>query len=158
MATVPEGRELFQSLTVEENLKMGAYRRGDRSAIRRDLDWVYALFPALADRRRIPAASLSGGQGQMLAVGRALMSSPQLLLLDEPSHGLAPNLVEEIFRLVERLHRERDLAILLVEQNANMALMVASYAYVLETGSLALEGPTDELVRNPRVRQLYLGG
>lgn len=158
IATVPEGRELFRSLTVEENLRMGAYRRRDRPAVQRDLRWIYGLFPALGAKRDVFAASLSGGQGQMLAVGRALMANPRLLLLDEPSHGLAPNLVEEIFGLIARLQRERNLSVLLVEQNANQALALAAYGYVLEAGTLALEAPTAELVRDPRVKKLYLGG
>jgi branched-chain amino acid transport system ATP-binding protein len=158
IATVPEGRELFRSLTVAENLRMGAYLRRDKAGIRRDLDWIYDLFPALAVKRGASAASLSGGQGQMLAIGRALMANPRLLLLDEPSHGLAPNLVDEIFRLIPRLAGERNLSILLVEQNANQALLVSHYAYVLETGTLALHGPTAQLVHDPRVRALYLGG
>ena len=158
VSTVPEGRELFGSLTVHENLRMGAYRRRDGPRIQRDLDWVYELFPALAKRRNTHAGTLSGGQGQMLAIGRALMANPKLLLLDEPSHGLAPNLVEEIFALIPRLCEERKRSILLVEQNANKALTVASYGYVLETGNLALEGPTADLVHDPRVRALYLGG
>lgn len=158
IATVPEGRDLFRSLSVAENLRMGAYRRRDRVGIQQDLDWIYGVFPALAAKRATSAGSLSGGQGQMLAIGRALMSAPRLLLLDEPSHGLAPNLVDEIFRLIPRLQAERRLSILLVEQNANKALTAASYAYVLEAGSLALQGPTSELVHNARVRALYLGG
>ena len=158
IATVPEGRELFRSLTVEENLRMGAYRRRGRAAITADLGWIYDLFPVLAARRRQPAGTLSGGQGQMLAIGRALMAAPRLLLLDEPSHGLAPLIVDEIFALIPRLRDERSLSILLVEQNATKALTVASYGYVLETGSLALEGPTATLLHDPRVRALYLGG
>jgi branched-chain amino acid transport system ATP-binding protein len=158
MATVPEGRELFPSLTVEENLLMGAYRRRDRKAVRQDLAWVLELFPALAGRRKATAATLSGGQGQMLAIGRALMAQPTLLLLDEPSLGLAPNLVNEVFHLLPRLQVERSLSILLVEQNANMAFAVASYGYVLEAGEMALEGPADALKHDPRVRALYLGG
>jgi branched-chain amino acid transport system ATP-binding protein len=158
IATVAEGRELFPSLTVAENLRMGAYRRRDRQSIRRELDWIYGMFPPLSAKRGDRSASLSGGEGQMLAIGRALMSGPRLLLLDEPSHGLAPLVVKQIFDLVTRLTKERNLAILLVEQNAHLALAVASYGYVLEAGVLSLEGPTTELVRDPRVRQLYLGG
>lgn len=158
IATVPEGRELFPSLSVQENLQMGAYRRRDRAAVRYDLDWVLDLFPPLAERRRVAAATLSGGQGQMLAIGRALIANPTLLLLDEPSQGLAPNLVDEIFRLLPRLRTERSLSILLVEQNATKAFGVASYGYVLEAGELQLEGPTDKLKHDPRVQALYLGG
>jgi branched-chain amino acid transport system ATP-binding protein len=158
IATVPEGRDLFHSLTVAENLRMGAYLRRDRTAIKRDLDWIYDLFPPLAAKKNANAATLSGGQGQMLAIGRGLMADPRLLLLDEPSHGLAPNLVDEVFDLIPRLRRERNLSILLVEQAANRALAVADYGYVLETGTLALQGPTVELKHDPRVRALYLGG
>lgn len=158
IATVPEGRRLFPSLSVAENLKIGAFHRSDRKGIRRDLEWVYTLFPPLAEKQRQSAAALSGGQGQMLAIGRALMADPRLLLLDEPSNGLAPNLVNEIFSLVPVLQRDRQLAILLVEQNANQALRVASYGYVLEAGALALEGTTRELAKDSRVRRLYLGG
>jgi len=158
IATVPEGRELFRPLSVTENLMMGAYTRKDRADARRDLDWIFALFPALAAKRRSHAGALSGGQGQMLAIGRALMAAPRLLLMDEPSHGLAPLLVEEIFQLIPRLQQERNLSVLLVEQNAGKALTVASYGYVLETGTLALEGPTNELRHDQRVRALYVGG
>jgi branched-chain amino acid transport system ATP-binding protein len=158
IATVPEGRDLFRSLTVEENLRMGAYRRRHRAGIAADLAWIYDLFPVLGTRRRQHAGTLSGGQGQMLAIGRALMAAPRLLLLDEPSHGLAPLVVEEIFQLIVRLHSERTLSILLVEQNASKALTAASYGYVLEAGSLALEGPTERLQHDARVRALYLGG
>ena len=157
IGTVPEGRELFASLTVEENLLVGAYLR-PRNEARRDLEWVYSLFPALQAKRRARAGALSGGQGQMLAIGRALMGSPRLLLMDEPSHGLAPLLVEEIFDLIHRLRTERSLSLLLVEQNANKALGAASYGYVLETGVLALEGSSADLAKNERIRALYLGG
>jgi len=158
IATVPEGRELFRPLSVTENLMMGAYTRKDRAAVRRDLDWIFTVFPALAAKRQAHAGTLSGGQGQMLAIGRALMAAPRLLLMDEPSHGLAPLLVEEIFQLIPRLQRERNLSVLLVEQNAGKALTVAPYGYVLEAGTLALEGPTNELLHDQRVRALYLGG
>jgi branched-chain amino acid transport system ATP-binding protein len=137
---------------------MGAYLRRDGSGIREDLNWIYELFPALAGKRNTQAAALSGGQGQMLAIGRALMANPRLLLLDEPSHGLAPNLVEDIFRLIPRLIERRTCSILIVEQNANKALTVASYGYVLETGAVALEGPTADLMHDARIRALYLGG
>lgn len=158
IATVPEGRDLFRSLSVEENLRAGAFTRRDRAQITRDIAWVYGLFPALAKKRTALAGTLSGGQGQMLAISRALMANPRLLLLDEPSNGLAPNLVEDVFRTIRRLHEERGLSILLVEQNANKALTVASYGYVLENGVLSLEGPTADLVHDPRIRALYLGG
>jgi branched-chain amino acid transport system ATP-binding protein len=158
IATVPEGRDVFRSLTVEENLRVGAFTRRDRTGIKDDLAWVYELFPALARLRTVAAGTLSGGQAQMLAISRALMAQPRLLLLDEPSHGLAPNLVEEVFRTIRRLHEERKLSILLVEQNANKALTVASYGYVLENGVLSLEGPTAELAHDSRIRALYLGG
>ncbi|GAC1443378.1 MAG: ABC transporter ATP-binding protein [Chloroflexota bacterium] len=158
IGTVPEGRDLFRSLTVDENLRMGAYLRRDRSAVRRDLAWLYEVFPALDEKRKATAGSLSGGQGQMLAIGRALMAEPRLLLLDEPSHGLAPNLVDEIFGFIPRLQQERGVSVLVVEQNANKALSAATYGYVLEAGVLALEGPTEKLMHDPRVKDLYLGG
>ena len=137
---------------------MGAYLRKRGSELARDLEWVYTLFPALLSKRRAVAATLSGGEGQMLAIGRALMAAPRLVLLDEPSQGLAPVLVDQSFELIARLRTDRDMGILLVEQNANKALEVASYGYVLEAGALAFEGTTAELQSSTRVRELYLGG
>ena len=156
LALVPERRELFGSMSVADNLRLGAFhRRGDRR-VRADLDAVYARFPRLQDRRAQIAATLSGGEAQMLALGRALMARPRLLMLDEPSLGLAPLVVQEIFRIVQQL-KDSGVAILLVEQNARAALRIADYGYVLETGSLALEGPAGELERDARVMQTYLG-
>jgi branched-chain amino acid transport system ATP-binding protein len=153
---VPEGRELFPELTVLENLKMGAYTRRDKVEIQRSLERVYEHFPILAERRTQLAGTLSGGEQQMLAIGRALMAHPRLLLLDEPSLGLAPMLVEEIFRIIREIH-ESGTTVLLVEQNANKALSIADYGYVLETGLIALAGASQELLRDDHVRQLYLG-
>ena len=153
---VPEGRELFPELTVLENLKMGAYTRRDKVEIQRSLERVYEHFPILAERRTQLAGTLSGGEQQMLAIGRALMAQPRLLLLDEPSLGLAPMLVEEIFRIIREIH-ESGTTVLLVEQNANKALSIADYGYVLETGLIALAGASQELLRDDHVRQLYLG-
>ena len=152
---VPEGRQVFAPLSVEDNLRLGAYRRG-RARAKRTLERVYAMFPVLAERRRHPAGTLSGGQQQMLAIGRALMAEPRLLLLDEPSMGLAPRLVAEIFACVRQL-RAADTAILLVEQNARAALAIADRGYVLETGRLALSGSGAELLADERVRTAYLG-
>jgi branched-chain amino acid transport system ATP-binding protein len=153
---VPEGRELFPELTVLENLKMGAYTRRGKSEIQRSLERVYAHFPILAERRTQLAGTLSGGEQQMLAIGRALMAQPRLLLLDEPSLGLAPMLVEEIFRIIREIH-DNGTTVLLVEQNAHKALSIADYGYVLETGTVALAGASQELLRDDRVRRLYLG-
>lgn len=153
---VPEGRELFPELTVLENLKMGAYTRRDKSEIQRSLERVYEHFPILAERRTQLAGTLSGGEQQMLAIGRALMAQPRLLLLDEPSLGLAPMLVEEIFRIIREIH-DSGTTVLLVEQNANKALSIADYGYVLETGTVALAGASQALLRDDRVRRLYLG-
>ena len=153
---VPEGRQVFGPLSVEDNLRLGDYRRGGPEAAR-TLESVYAMFPALTERRRHAAGTLSGGQQQMLAIGRALMAQPRLLLLDEPSMGLAPRLVAEIFACVRSL-RDAHTTILLVEQNARMALEVSDHAYVLERGKIVLEGPARDLAADPRVQAAYLGG
>jgi branched-chain amino acid transport system ATP-binding protein len=156
IAHVPEGRELFPGLTVLENLQMGAFTRRDKRAVQQSLERVYAHFSILAERRSQLAGTLSGGEQQMLAIGRALMASPRLILLDEPSLGLAPKLVEEIFRIIHDI-RASGATVLLVEQNANKALSIADYGYVLETGKIALEGESQQLLRNDHVRRLYLG-
>ena len=152
---VPEGRRIFNRLSVVENLEMGAYTRGD-SAVAADMDHVFTTFPRLKERRTQVAGTLSGGEQQMLAIGRALMARPRLLLLDEPSMGLAPVLVEQIFETVLAINRQ-GVTILLVEQNAAMALSIAERGYVLETGRLPLEGGARELAENPEVRRAYLG-
>ena len=154
---VPEGRRILPRLTVLENLELGAYLRRQREAIRHDLDRAYGLFPILADRRRQLAGTLSGGEQQMLAIARGLMAKPKLLLLDEPSLGLAPKLVLTIFETIRRIHRE-GIAILLVEQNARLALDVAQRGYVLETGRIVLADTAANLAQNPRVKAAYLGG
>jgi branched-chain amino acid transport system ATP-binding protein len=155
IAHVPEGRRVFNRLTVRENLEMGAYARSD-SSVARDIDRVFGLFPRLLERRTQVSGTLSGGEQQMLAIGRAMMASPRMLLLDEPSMGLSPVLVEQIFDTVRDINREGT-TILLVEQNAAMALEIAGRAYVLETGTVALSGEAAELARNPDVRKAYLG-
>ncbi len=156
MAHVPEGRRIFLQMTVEENLEMGAYTQ-PRSTIDPNLERVYDQFPRLKERRKQIAGTLSGGEQQMLAMGRGLMSSPKLLMLDEPSMGLAPILVEQIFDIIRRLH-EKGTTILLVEQNAQMALSVADRGYVLETGKIVATGTGQELLRNAAVKKAYLGG
>ena len=153
---VPEGRELFPELTVLENLKMGAYTRTEKRGIERSLEQAQAHFPILAERRLQLAGTLSGGEQQMLAIGRALMAEPRLLLLDEPSLGLAPMLVEEIFRIIREIH-DNGTTVLLVEQNANKALSIADYGYVLETGTVSLAGDSRQLLRDDHVRRAYLG-
>ena len=153
---VPEGRELFPELTVLENLKMGAYARSDKRAVNAALERVNACFPILAERRTQLAGTLSGGEQQMLAIGRALMAEPALMLLDEPSLGLAPMLVEEIFAIIRDIHAGGT-TVLLVEQNANKALSIADYGYVLETGTIALAGDSQQLLKDDRVRRSYLG-
>jgi branched-chain amino acid transport system ATP-binding protein len=156
LALVPEGRGVFGRLTVEENLAMGAYTRRDRLAVKSDRDRVFALFPRLAERRRQAAGTLSGGEQQMLAIGRALMSRPKLLLLDEPSMGLAPILVQRIFDIIRRIAAE-GVTLLLVEQNAKLALEVCDRGYVMESGRISLADTTQRLRTDPAVRQAYLG-
>ncbi len=152
----PEGRMVFANMTVEENLELGAYRRRDRAAINKDREAVFTLFPRLLERRRQTSGTLSGGEQQMLAIGRALMSSPRLLLLDEPSLGLAPLLVREIFRTILEINRG-GVTVLLVEQNAHMALSIAGRGYVLETGRVKLEDQAARLLQNEDVKKAYLG-
>ncbi len=158
---VPEGRQVFKPLSVEDNLELGAYLRYQgregRSSIRKDLDDMYALFPRLHERRKQAAGTLSGGEQQMLAMGRALMARPRLLLLDEPSMGLAPLVVQEIFRVITQLRNERGTTVLLVEQNAKAALKMADRGYVLETGKVVLEGIASDLLENNDVQRAYLG-
>jgi branched-chain amino acid transport system ATP-binding protein len=161
ISQVPEGRQVFKPLTVEENLELGAYlryrKREGRGTIKKELESVYALFPVLLERRKQMAGTLSGGEQQMLAIGRALMAKPRLLLLDEPSMGLAPLVVQEIFAVIENLRKEKKSTVLLVEQNAKVALKVADRGYVLETGKVILEGISSELLENKEVQRAYLG-
>ncbi len=154
---VPEGRRVFANMTVEENLQLGAYLRKDRAGIKADLEKVFDLFPRMKERLKQPAGTLSGGEQQMLAMGRALMAKPKLLLLDEPSMGLAPLLVKTIFRIIEEINNAGT-TILLVEQNANLALSIADRAYVVETGKIVLTGSADELTSSEKVKMAYLGG
>jgi branched-chain amino acid transport system ATP-binding protein len=157
ISQAPEGRLVFANLTVEDNLEMGAYRRKDRAGIREDFDGMYALFPRLLERRRQVAGTLSGGEQQMLAIARSLMSRPRLLLLDEPSLGIAPLLMREIFRTIREIN-QRGVTVLLVEQNAHMALSIAGRGYVLETGRVHLEDAAARLLQNDEVKKAYLGG
>jgi branched-chain amino acid transport system ATP-binding protein len=157
IAHVPEGRGLFSELTVWENLRMGAYVSGDRKTLQEESHRVFEYFPWMAERRNQPAATLSGGEQQMLALRRALVSRPRLLMLDEPSLGLAPTVVAEFFRVIRHLNEERGMTVLVVEQNANVALETAARAYVLEVGRVALHGASDELQRHEGVRKSYLG-
>ncbi|TAL17472.1 ABC transporter ATP-binding protein [bacterium] len=161
IAHVPEGRRVFKPLSVEDNLLLGSYHRFNfrtSAAIRKEVDEVFGLFPRLAERRKQVAGTLSGGEQQMLAIGRALLSRPKVLILDEPSMGLAPKVIREIFQYVEGLRRERGLTILFVEQNAKAALRIADRGYVLETGKVVLEGSAAELLVNRDVQRAYLGG
>ena len=158
LAQSPEGRLVFANLTVNENLRMGAYLRKDTKEQVKDFDFIFGIFPRLKERRSQLAGTLSGGEQQMLAIGRALMSKPQLLLLDEPSLGIAPLLTRTIFEQIVAINRELKLTILLVEQNANLALEISHYGYVLETGRILLEDTAAALRENPKVREAYLGG
>ncbi len=157
IAMCPEGRRILPNLTVTENLMLGAYIRNDREGIVKDLDWVFELFPRLKERTWQKGGTLSGGEQQMLALGRALMSRPKLLMLDEPSLGLAPLLVKEVFEIIRTINAEGK-TVLLVEQNAFAALKVANYAYVLEVGEIVLEGTGEALIQDPKVKEAYLGG
>ena len=157
LAQVPEGRRVFAQQTVEENLLLGAYARKDKDGIQKDLEHVYDLFPRLLERKKQLAGTLSGGEQQMLAMARALMSRPKILLMDEPSMGLSPLLVKEIFHIIQDINKDGT-TILLVEQNAKMALAIADRAYVLETGKISLEGTGEELSASEEVRKAYLGG
>jgi len=154
---IPEGRELFPDLTVYENLRMGAYSRKDGDGVRKDLSFVYTVFPRLKERANQIAGTLSGGEAQMLATARGLLSSPRYLMLDEPSLGIAPKVREDIFETLQRIHKERDIPILLVEQNAKLALKMSTRAYVLENGEVRLEGTGEELSNNKYVKEAYLG-
>lgn len=157
ISQVPEGRRIFANMTVAENLDLGAYQRKDKDGVKADLEKVYSLFPRLKERRRQTAGTLSGGEQQMLAMGRALMSKPELLLLDEPSMGLAPILVKQIFEIIQEIN-SAGTTILLVEQNARIALSVANRAYVLETGKIVLTGDAKELMESEEIKKAYLGG
>ena len=156
IAMSPEGRRVFPDMTVLENLKIGAYLRRDKAEIEKDIQWVYSLFPRLEERSWQLAGTLSGGEQQMLAVGRALMSRPKLMMLDEPSLGLAPLVVQDIFNIIQEINRQ-GVTVLLVEQNANMALKIADLAYVLETGTITMSGTGAELLADSRVKEAYLG-
>jgi len=154
---VPEGRHIFPQLTVQENLDMGAFLRRDKKGIRSDMEYIFSLFPVLAERRNQDGGTLSGGQQQMLAMSRALMARPSLLLLDEPSMGLAPLLIRQIFEIIKKINADHNTTIFLVEQNANQALRIADRGYVLENGKIRVSGNADELLANPAVQKAYLG-
>jgi branched-chain amino acid transport system ATP-binding protein len=157
ISQAPEGRRIFPQLTVMENLDTGAYLRSDRFGIREDLEYIFALFPILAERKNQAGGTLSGGEQQMLAISRALMARPRLLLLDEPSLGLAPLVIRQIFSIIKKINQEHQTTILLVEQNANQALRVAHRGYVMENGMITMSGTSQELLADDRVRQAYLG-
>lgn len=157
LCQVPEGRRIFPRLTVEENLILGAFYRNDKPQIQRDIDHVYSLFPVLGERSHQHGGTLSGGEQQMLAIGRALMTKPKVLLLDEPSLGLAPIIIHQIFDIIADINKNQGTTILLVEQNANLALKAATRGYVLETGEITLEDKADSLLHNPEIRKAYLG-
>jgi len=157
LVQVPEGREVFKDMSVRENLELGAFLRRGRREIDEDFERVFKLFPRLQERAEQRASTLSGGEQQMLAIGRALMARPRLILLDEPSMGLSPLLVERIFETIRQLNREQGVTILLVEQDVRLALRLASHAYILENGEMSLQGPSQQLLRDPAVRKAYLG-
>lgn len=154
---VPEGRHIFPELTVRENLDMGAFLRSDKKEIKRDIEYVFSLFPILAERRGQDGGTLSGGEQQMLAMSRALMARPQLLLLDEPSMGLAPLVIKQIFEIIKQINKENNTTIFLVEQNANQALHIADRGYVIENGKIALSGTSEDLLKNSDIQKAYLG-
>jgi len=154
---IPEGRRIFSGLTVWENLLMGAYHRKDQAQVQSDVREVFSLFPVLEQRKKQPGGTLSGGEQQMLAIGRGLMSKPRLMMLDEPSLGLAPKLVKEVFQVIQKINRDDGVTILLVEQNATRALQISNRAYVLETGEITLSGDSHTLLSNPLVQKAYLG-
>ena len=158
IAMVPEGRHVYPFMSVKDNLLMGAYLRSDQAGIRADLDKIFTRFPRVKERMNQQAGTLSGGEQEMVVVGRALMARPRLLLLDEPSLGLAPMVVREIARLVSQVNQEENVSVILVEQNSRMALKVSQYGYVLETGKVGLEGPSADLMHNDHIKKLYLGG
>ena len=158
IAMVPEGRHVYPFMSVKDNLLMGAYLRSDQAGIRADLDKIFTRFPRVKERMNQQAGTLSGGEQEMVVVGRALMARPRLLLLDEPSLGLAPMIVREIARLVTQVNQEENVSVILVEQNSRMALKVSQYGYVLETGKVGLEGPSADLMHNDHIKKLYLGG
>lgn len=154
---VPEGRRVFAEMTVDENLMIGAYLRKDKENFKGDIAFIHDMFPILKERSKQLAGTLSGGEQQMLAVGRALMSNPRVMMMDEPSLGLAPLVVKNIFSIIQKVNKEKGVTILLIEQNANAALKIADYGYVMETGTIGLEGTGEELLSNERVKELYLG-
>ncbi len=154
---VPEGRHVFDDMTVDENLMIGAYLRKDKENFKKDIAFIHEMFPRLKERAKQLSGTLSGGEQQMLAVGRALMSNPKVMMMDEPSLGLAPLVVKDIFNIIQKVNKERGMTILLIEQNANAALKIADYGYVMETGNIGLEGTGQELLANERVKELYLG-
>ena len=157
ISQVPEGRRIFPLLSVKENLDMGAFLRNDKDEIKKDIEYIYSLFPRLAERRNQQGGTLSGGEQQMLAISRAIMARPRLLLLDEPSLGLAPLIVQQIFEIIKKINEENNTTIFLVEQNANMALKIAHRGYVLETGTITMTDDADKLLSNEEVKKAYLG-
>ncbi len=157
LCQVPEGRHIFPQLSVAENLDMGSFLRNDKAGIKKDLDYVYSLFPILAERRNQDGGTLSGGEQQMLALSRALMARPELLLLDEPSMGLAPLIIKQIFEIIKQINKDNNTTIFLVEQNANQALQIADRGYVIETGKITISGKASDLLNNADIQKAYLG-